>query len=71
MGYTWDAYFDMLLRYLEARVSAEVAYVVTLATYVLGVGIAYKAFKIVLGAILVGTLLNTMRGGSPFGVLGF
>ncbi|MEE9453117.1 MAG: hypothetical protein V3V13_01875 [Paracoccaceae bacterium] len=67
----FDGYFDTVLRYFKARVPTELAYVATFGTYVLGGGIAYKFFKIVLTALILAAITFTIRSGSPLPVLGF
>ncbi len=66
-----EGYFDAVLAYFEARVPVELAYIATLSTYVLGGGIAYKFFKIVLTALILSAITFTVRSGSPLPVLGF
>lgn len=67
-----DGYFDAVHSYIARRLPPEAAYLATLASYGLGAGIAFKLFKIVLGAILLGSVVSAARnGGSPLGVLGF
>tara|TARA_R110000787_G_scaffold28730_1_gene78156 strand:+ start:561 stop:860 length:300 start_codon:yes stop_codon:yes gene_type:complete len=66
-----DGYFHAVLGYFEQRLPQEAAYLATLASYGLGAGIAYKFFKIVLTAILLGSVVSSLRSGSPLGVLGF
>ena len=66
-----DGYFDAVFGYFERRLPLELAWPATLASYAIGAGIAYKLFKIVLGAILLGSMVSTWRSGSPLPVLGF
>lgn len=65
-----EGYFDTVLGYFERKLPLEGAYLATLLSYALGTGIAYKFFKIVLTAILLGAAFTTMRSGSPLSVLG-
>lgn len=66
-----EGYFDAVLAYFKARVPVELAYIATLGTYILGGGIAYKFFKIVLTALILAAITFTVRSGSPLPVLGF
>lgn len=66
-----EGYFDAVFAYFERRLPLELAWISTIASYGIGAGISYKFFKIVLSAILLGSVVNTMRGGSPLSVLGF
>ena len=66
-----DGYYDAVLRYFERRLPFELAWLSTIATYGISAGIAYKFFKIVFVTILLGSAVNTIRGGSPLATLGF
>lgn len=66
-----EGYFDAVLSYFQRKLPLEGAYLATLLSYVLGAGIAYKLFKIVLGAIILGAIVMTARTGSPASILGF
>lgn len=66
-----EGYFDSVLGYFERRLPYEGAYLATLLSYALGAGIAFKFFKIVLGAIILGAIVMTARTGSPASILGF
>ncbi|SFU18622.1 hypothetical protein [Sedimentitalea nanhaiensis] len=67
-----DGYFDTVYEYFSRRLPSELATLSTLGSYGLFAGIAFYFFKIVLTAILLGSVVSAARnGGSPFGVLGF
>ncbi|WP_170401514.1 hypothetical protein [Ruegeria arenilitoris] len=65
-----EGYFDAVFGYFRARLGEELGFLATLATYVLSAGIAYEFFKIVLTAILMGSIFKAMQGGSPLSILG-
>ncbi|QAX31064.1 hypothetical protein [Leisingera sp. NJS204] len=67
-----DGYFDNVYEYFSRRLPSELASLSTFGSYGLFAGIAYYFFKIVLTAILLGSVVSAARnGGSPLSVLGF
>lgn len=66
-----EGYFGSVLGYFQRKLPLEGAYLATLLSYALATGIAYKFFKLVLSAILLGAIVMTARTGSPASILGF